>query len=542
MTIFALMFIMLMIMMGGIAVDLMRFEARRTALQNTLDRSTLAAASLTQNRDPSAVVNDYFRKAGMTTYLRSVTVTRGLNFRNVKADADAATNPMFLTMMGISTMDAFGASDAEQRINNVEIMLVLDVSGSMASNSKLVNLKNAANSFVTSVLTKDTDHKISIGIVPFNGQVNLGPTLRAQFTVADQNGLTGGTTVQAGVDCVDLPVSAYTSYAVPTDVALSMTSNVDTYSGSGTQTPSEANKWCPTVNGTIYYAGNPPGSGGNIVRLPQQDITTLQGYINGLVAVGATSINAGMKWGMTLLDPSMQGIYTGSITATTMPATMVGRPLAYDAKDAMKVIVLMTDGENFAEERVNAAYKTGMSPLWQATSDSRWSIFHASKVNNSTPTNLCNSRPFWVPYRNAWQSRAWNGADPLSTDCYNPSAAVTGTTNRSWPDVWSQLGMQYVAQTFYATPGIATASAQMNLFRTQTATTTMDTQMQTACSAAKAQGVIIYGIAFEAPTNGQTQIRNCATSASTYFDAAGIQITNAFAAIANNISQLRLTQ
>jgi hypothetical protein len=412
----------------------------------------------------------------------------------------------------------------------------------MASNSKLVNLKTAANAFVSSVLTNDLEHKISIGIVPFNGQVNLGPTLRGQFTMTDLNGLTGGTAVQAGVDCVDLPTSAYTSYAVPTSLALSMTSNVDTYSGSGTSTPNEANKWCPTVNGTTYYAGNPPGTGGNIVRLPQQDIATLQGYINGLTAVGATSINAGMKWGMTLLDPSVQSIYTASITAGAMPATMATRPLAYDAQDAMKVIVLMTDGENFAEERMNSAYKTGMSPLWQATSDSRWSIFHASKVNNSTATTLCNSRPFWVQHLSAWQSRAWNGTAPLNTDCYDPNAAVTGTTNRSWPDVWSRLGLQYVAQNFYAAPGITTFSTQMNLFRTQTSTTTMDTQMQAACTAAKAAKVIVYGIAFEAPVNGQTQILNCATSSAHYFDANGIQISNAFAAIANNISQLRLTQ
>jgi hypothetical protein len=54
--------------------------------------------------------------------------------------------------------------------------------------------------------------------------------------------------------------------------------------------------------------------------------------------------------------------------------------------------------------------------------------------------------------------------------------------------------------------------------------------------------VIVYGIAFEAPANGQTQIAACASGAANYFDANGIQISTAFAAIANNISQLRLTQ
>lgn len=546
-TIFGLMFLILMIMMGGIAVDLMRYESKRTALQNTLDRATLAAASLTQDRDAETVVRDYFRKAGMTDELRSITVTQGLNFRNVEADADVETNPAFMHLMGISSMDAYGLSQAEQRINNVEIMLVLDVSGSMASNSKLTNLKNAANAFVSSVLTNDVEHKVSIGIVPFNGQVNLGPTLKSYFTLTDANGTTG-------VDCVDLPASAYVSYAIPRDLALSMTANADTYSGSSATAPAETNKWCPTVNTavspTVYYTGNPAGSGGNIVRMPQQDIATLQGYVNGLVAVGATSINAGMKWGMTLLDPSMQGVYQSYMDAGLMPATMTQRPLAYDHEDAMKVIVLMTDGEHFAEERVNSTgstnYKSGTSPIWKAN-DGRYSIFHASKVDSSTATTLCNSRPFWVVHLSAWQSRPWNGTAPANTDCYqpSPSPAYTLTTAQTWPQVWAALRVAYVAQYMYANAVGGSASSWLATFRTQTATTTMDSQLQTACAAAKAQKVIIYGIAFEAPSNGQTQIRQCSTdpdSGSHYFDATGIQISTAFAAIANNISQLRLLQ
>lgn len=528
-TIFALTFLILMVMMGGIAVDVMRYETRRTSLQNTLDRSTLAAASLTQDRDAKTVVDDYFRKSGDLSYLRSVTVTQGMNFKNVSAVADAETNPMFLNLMGIKTMDAYGVSTAEQRINNVEIMLVLDVSGSMASNNKLVNLKSAANKFVQTVLTNDVEHKISIGIVPFNGQVNLGPSLMGYFTMADSNSL-DGINPQAGVNCVDLPASVYNTYAIPTTTPLSMTSNVDTYSGSSATTPAETNKWCPAGNASGYYTGNPAGSGGNIVRMPQQDVATLQGYINGLQAVGATSINAGMKWGMTLLDPSMQDVYQSYITAGLMPATMDQRPLAYTARDAMKVIVLMTDGEHFAEERVNSAgtiagisynFKTGLSPIYKSNADGKYSVFHASKTTNQ----------YYVPSAGTWQSVPWTNSTNSGT-----------ATQQTWPQVWAALRLQYVAQYFFATPLGLSASTVINTMRTQTATTAMDTQLQTACTSAKANGVIVYGIAFEAPTNGQKQIRDCSNSAAHYFDAQGIQISTAFAAIANNISQLRLTQ
>ena len=41
-----LVFFTLMIMMGGLAVDLMRFEHTRTTLQQTTDRAVLAAAAM----------------------------------------------------------------------------------------------------------------------------------------------------------------------------------------------------------------------------------------------------------------------------------------------------------------------------------------------------------------------------------------------------------------------------------------------------------------------------------------------------------------
>ena len=70
----------------------------------------------------------------------------------------------------------------------------------------------------------------------------------------------------------------------------------------------------------------------------------------------------------------------------------------------------------------------------------------------------------------------------------------------------------------------------------------MDSQLQAICALAKDEDVIVYGIAFEAPAGGQTQISRCATSSSHYFQASGLQINTVFRSIASNISQLRLTQ
>ena len=46
MTVFTLFIFVMMLMVGGMAVDLMRFETQRAHLQNTLDSAALAATCL----------------------------------------------------------------------------------------------------------------------------------------------------------------------------------------------------------------------------------------------------------------------------------------------------------------------------------------------------------------------------------------------------------------------------------------------------------------------------------------------------------------
>ena len=52
----SLFFLLMILMVGGISVDLMRYEMERTRLQNTIDRAVLAAADLDQIATPEAVV------------------------------------------------------------------------------------------------------------------------------------------------------------------------------------------------------------------------------------------------------------------------------------------------------------------------------------------------------------------------------------------------------------------------------------------------------------------------------------------------------
>ena len=529
-TVFSMVMLSLMIAFGGLAVDMMRYELTRATLQNTLDRAALASAALSQTLVPEDVVADYFDKAGIADQLIDVVATEGLNFRRVEAYAEADTRPMFLNMVGLTQLHVQADTAAEQRINNVEIVMVLDVSGSMGNNSRIENLQVAAKEFVDTLLTDDVEKKISIGMVPFNSNVNLGADLISAFNATHDHGV-------PDFNCVDVPDTAFSTLSISTSLGLPMTSLADTASGTSGSNWTTSNR---------SPAASMPACEDNldtIVRLPGQDVGVLQTQIDALDANGYTSINVGMRWGLTLLDPAMQAAYTGFIADDKMPDELAGRPFDFTDDEAMKVIVLMTDGENTSSDVVYDQYKTGPSPIWKAT-DNYYSIFHSSKVTLTNATTICNSRPFWVPHLSVWHSRPWNGTAPVATACYEqtPTVAYTNTNVQNWETIWSVMRASYVANQFYKRALGGNLSTYTDMFAYATSPSTMDEQLQDVCDLAKDEGVIVFGISFEAPTNGATQIQQCSSSNAHYFEATGVQISTVFAAIANNISQLRLVQ
>lgn len=541
---FSILLFSLMVMTGGLAVDLMRYEHVRTALQQTLDRCTLAAAALKQTLDRSAVCRDYTTKAGLTIPADSVTVTQGANFATVQVAATIKQPTIFAGMLGIPEFDVPARSSATQAITNVEIVMVMDVSRSMIlPTTKLASMKTAAKEFVQTVLAADTENRTSIAIVPYNGQVNLGAVLAAKYNVSPQHNIV------SNVNCVDLPPSVYNTNTLSRTLAMPQTGYVDAYSGtdapnniwrtltdSSNALPNTLNRWCP-----------PQPT--NIVRLPNNSVSALQAQIDGLVAIGATSINAGMKWGMALLDPANRPMFNEFRSAGQVPNYFSGRPFDYTVTgaampDAMKIIVLMTDGENFPETRLNDAFRTGLSPIYRSN-DGIWSIRHTTGRPSIAGTDT-----YFVP-----SLCSASGSTPtanVSGSCDAWRATAQGSspyTQLTWPQVFENLRLSYVAWQFYGRAlGTSDSTRQSTYNTTLTAMRTavtgpaMDTQLQTVCGDARSRNVIVYGIAFEAPANGQTQILNCSTSPTYYYEASTLNVSTAFRSIATRISQLRLTQ
>jgi hypothetical protein len=202
----------------------------------------------------------------------------------------------------------------------------------------------------------------------------------------------------------------------------------------------------------------------------------------------------------------------------------------------------MTDGEHVAHDSVVDAFKTGPSPIYRSIGDGNYSILHTT----GRPA-VAGANQYWVPHLASNAANAVNGWKAVPWD------SGAGTVQLDWKEVWASLKMNYVGWQFYAR-ALGTSSSTRNsqfsaitnaMVDTWKSAPQMDTLLQQACAAARGDGIIIYGIAFQASTAGQTQIRNCSTDGVTgshYFNATTMNIASAFQSIASNISQLRLTQ
>ena len=536
MIIFSLFLIIMMLIVGGMAVDLMRFETNRSRLAATLDRAILAAADLDQTLSPEQVVRDYFQKAGLLEQLQSVSVVETVNSRSVSASASINVNMMFMDLLGIEQLEAPAAGMARETITDIEIAMVLDVSGSMGSNGKIGNLRTAARNFVQTVLANDINNKISISIVPFNAQVNLGATLRSQYNVTNLTGITNS-------NCIDLLPSAFTAAGISQTLPMPQAGYFDWSSSTTKNSSYVAPPTTMAFPGPLTCKTNTA----NIVRLPSNSIPALQANLGGLAADGNTSITLGMKWAMALLDPGSRPLYTNLISSNQISANFAGRPYNYDRPNTLKVIVMMTDGEHVDSKLLNDNYRGPNSLIYRSTGDGLYSIRHLVNRPTSAGTN-----EYWWPETcvnqpTCTQRGTWNAT------AYNSGAGVTMLT---WPQVWAALPMSWVAQQLYARPlsnnnstnrtniynSLMDPAQTTAFFRRSITAGAMDVQLQTSCLQARANGVVVFSVAFEAPPIGQALLANCASSPSHYYVANGSQINDAFFAIANQIQSLRLMQ
>ena len=300
---------------GG--VDYTRAASIGAEIQSALDTGVLAAASLTQDRDPEAVVRAYVEAAlaehdGLFEALTvTVNAETGLNARRVNAIASVNVPTLMLGIAGVSTLPVTRSSEAIEEIRDIEISLVLDVSGSM-DGSKIRALRDAATEFIDVVLNSDRMDRTSVSVIPYNGGVRTPAALN--------RALTRDTINQTG--CLDLGDDD------PQRIALA-NGALDPIEWNGNDlVGARRSSFCPGEDMASMFLGSEAGP--------------LQGLIGRLRASGFTGLDVATSWGARALDPAWRGRLGGAFA---------DRPADYDDPETIKVLVIMTDGRATEQER-----------------------------------------------------------------------------------------------------------------------------------------------------------------------------------------------
>ncbi len=557
-------------LMMGMGIDATRLFLLRTRLQESVDAAAMmgsiggtgqSAATIQANAYNLFLANLDATTGTGTSGFMGATLSSA-NFTATVIDPThlqvtaKATLPLSLMSLAGLAPQLVSVTSTTLIGGGVEMALVLDISLSMSYQmqdstgyTKEQALQKAVSAMMDTMYgSSDTLTNMYISVVPFADSVNIGNghtgwldgTFATNYksSVADGSGWRGCVEArQGGNDVTESNASTalFTPMYWPTTYL-----QYKTVSGKTTTLYVGDNEWtASTITDTNSYdqtqirASIPQGPN---LGCPHSSLlpltaskTTIMNKVNGLTLTnpGGTIVAQGMQWGWFTVSPNWQG--SGGWNLAT-PAG-VALPQKYGVPTNTKVIVLMTDGTS---EQDGAEMFYGAASSGQYAPD-------------------CS-----VAYKNQQMDKA----QPLAPECITSS----GGTNAPKAAAWANTG----ADSWYTSYGRVSngrlisppASTGNQANDSNTASTTagqvLDTKLSTLCTAAKAQGIVVYTIYFHSPLDDSVDtilgagtgsaaaaslLQGCATDSSHYFNSTSTAaINSAFLTIARMVNALRLVK
>ena len=365
---------------AGAAVDASRAYLVQARLTQALDASGLAVGSMIglTEAELQQRAEDFFKANYPVDEIgvpATPLVTLTENVLTVSATAKLPT--AIMGIVGIHELNIASSVEITRESKSLELIMVLDNTGSMNSNDKIGALKVAANDLIDILFGSDPfPAKVKVGMVPFAAGVNVGVDFRnsgymdtnGQSSIHAEN-FTPGTNLWDLYDdlsnrdwngCVQTrpepldeldtvptignPDTLWVPWFAPDEPSFSEAG--DSYSNSYIDDGVTGDEDTRQRN-AAKYAGQSVSSSS---RGPQFNCSGLQAVtpltndrdlllqrITDMVAGGWTHIPVGLAWGWRLVSPE----------APFMEGTM------YNDPDVSKAIILLTDGENTLPSKSN---------------------------------------------------------------------------------------------------------------------------------------------------------------------------------------------
>ncbi len=299
--------------LAAMAIDFGMAVATGTRLQNALDDTAIAVAQAVRLENLSeseaqeranllfahySAKNAHF---GATTSGLTVDLNTATGSVEVRLDSGvhATIGTSFARVLGFNSLTAVRNSVATYSVREIELGVMLDVSGSMADGTKIQDLKSSVSDLVTTMIKGSAvQNQTKISLVPYSYAVNAGPFASVVTAGASAACVTERTGSKAFTDDSPTGIDALGAKA----------------------------------------AACPP----NAVLPLTADKNQLLTYVNGLVPDGSTAGHLGTAWAWYTISPEWNAVW---------PPGSAAKP--YGAGGTIKAVILMTDGI------YNTAYEPG---------------------------------------------------------------------------------------------------------------------------------------------------------------------------------------
>jgi Flp pilus assembly protein TadG len=350
----------------GIAVDTSVAYNVRSKMAAAVDAAALAGArawaSPTRDADIQNFFSANFQAGYMGSVVEPVDIVVNNQDRTVTVTANATIPTFFMSVLGTDSIEIEASAQATLSSRDVEVALVLDVTGSMGNFNRINDLKAASHELIDIVVQDLQDpFRSRIAIVPYSNGVNVGSyadQVRGPITM-------GATCTSPGCETYrfENPSGDELEYDTTTCVAARTSPNVDT------DTAPNVAPFPPN-----YPPDSTPGNPCPTVPImPLSDNkTALHGVIDSLAVNGSTAGQTGIAWGWYMLAPNFSYLWPSA-----------NQPMNYSeihlGQEVMKVVIIMTDGE------FNTRYYNGVvaKDSGSGTGPTSWKIDHNS--HNGSP-------------------------------------------------------------------------------------------------------------------------------------------------------------
>lgn len=515
---FGIMFAVLLLGVA-IAVDFSRATHEKSREQLALDAAVLAASSRLglpdQDTTGPAVAEKFFHenlRHGSPAQIDHLTMNAEEG--SVEATSNSIMPTTLMKAFKKYTMNVGAASKVVKGQGTIEVAMVLDNSGSMCQPcTKIDNLKTAAKNLVGVIFAGvQTPGDVKVGLVPFAASVNVG--------AGNQNSAWMDGSYQSSIHSENF-VSAKSRFDLFSDLGVNWGGCVESRPGALDTNDTPASSGTPDSQFVPMFAPDEPDD-------PNNGGSTY--YNNYAIDDGGTCA----RQTCTCTSVSRRGnCQRWQLTAAT-PAVAQARVCKYQVASTN-----ITDNCSRGAHSGSPNYMCTSRPI-MPLSETKTEIDTAIDDLQATGNTNIGEGTMW-----GW--RVLSPSEPFSggrsyTDAENKKVMIVMTDGVNTYGAASNHN-----QSRYGASGYASKGRLGTTYTTNAYVARMNTKLTAACTAAKAQNITVYTVAFDTEGGGidattRTLLTQCASSSDKYYLASdGNALIQAFQTIGREISKLRVS-